>query len=556
MKTSHRLTHFAQLYFRHPLEIRQPPARPALKLVFFFAALSCTAILTSAQSRVFPEWTATFDGTAHGIDHANAVASDVEGNVYVTGFSNVGTLSAPDQEMLTIKYDSSGHLLWKAWLTGPQKVAQGVDVGVDAAGDVFAVGSYPRTDGVIETATIKYNPDGVLQWERFFGRGSDSIPVKLFVVNPGPHHAYVLVTGGGEFEGSQLFGYDDSGNGLDTGLAQFCCKNGYVINANGLGVDSQERAYVALTSSFIFDGPPNESAMIERGGINPFGQNVLGSIKAFAVDVQGNSYVAGGSLASTTPLEHPIVAKFNSSGTLLWLDDFSSASLSPTPTSYAAIAADPAGNVFVAQTLPTATGSNISVLKLNSFGAKQWQTSYNGHADQSGADVAIGLAVNSFGEPYVTGKSQNAALLYEAVTIKYSTAGNEFWVERTDGPSHQGAVPSAIATGGAGELLITGVTGPDTNTDWLTVSYLQDAAKLTPATLTFQNQAVGKQSSPQSITVTNTGEQSLAILNIISETLDFPQTNNCSARLTPGASCTISLPSRPLPQARVPDPSN
>ena len=159
MKTSHRLTHFAQLYFRHPLEIRQPPARPALKLVFFFAALSCTAILTSAQSRVFPEWTsATFDGTAHGIDHANAVASDVEGNVYVTGFSNVGTLSAPDQEMLTIKYDSSGHLLWKAWLTGPQKVAQGVDVGVDAAGDVFAVGSYPRTDGVIETATIKYNP--------------------------------------------------------------------------------------------------------------------------------------------------------------------------------------------------------------------------------------------------------------------------------------------------------------------------------------------------------------------------------------------------------------
>jgi hypothetical protein len=69
---------------------------------------------------------------------------------------------------------------------------------------------------------------------------------------------------------------------------------------------------------------------------------------------------------------------------------------------------------------------------------------------------------------------------------------------------------------------------------------VQDAAKLTPATLTFPNQVVGTQSSARSVVLKNTAEQSSAVSSITIDG-DFHQTNNCPATLAPGATCTISI---------------
>ena len=74
----------------------------------------------------------------------------------------------------------------------------------------------------------------------------------------------------------------------------------------------------------------------------------------------------------------------------------------------------------------------------------------------------------------------------------------------------------------------------------ITIDYVQDAAKLTPASLTFANQILGTQSPGKTVTLKNTAEQSLQITSITVDG-DFHQTNHCPATLAPGASCAVTI---------------
>jgi len=63
---------------------------------------------------------------------------------------------------------------------------------------------------------------------------------------------------------------------------------------------------------------------------------------------------------------------------------------------------------------------------------------------------------------------------------------------------------------------------------------------LTPPSLTYPVQLVGTTSSPQTATLTNTGNQPVTITNI-SSTSPFSETNNCPASLPVGSACQIQV---------------
>ncbi len=69
--------------------------------------------------------------------------------------------------------------------------------------------------------------------------------------------------------------------------------------------------------------------------------------------------------------------------------------------------------------------------------------------------------------------------------------------------------------------------------------------KFTPAKLTFSLQKVGTKSAPQTIQLTNTGDQNLIFTRTMyvggKDYNDFSETNNCSAQIGPGASCNINV---------------
>lgn len=64
---------------------------------------------------------------------------------------------------------------------------------------------------------------------------------------------------------------------------------------------------------------------------------------------------------------------------------------------------------------------------------------------------------------------------------------------------------------------------------------------LTPLTLTFAQQAIGTTSVAQQLTLTNSGDVALTLINVSVSAGDFTATNSCGASLNPHSSCAISV---------------
>ncbi len=65
-------------------------------------------------------------------------------------------------------------------------------------------------------------------------------------------------------------------------------------------------------------------------------------------------------------------------------------------------------------------------------------------------------------------------------------------------------------------------------------------ASLSAKSLTFSSQTVGTSSTPQNVTLTNTGSGTIH-LNQITASGDFSQSNNCNGTLTAGSQCTVNV---------------
>ena len=141
------------------------------------------------------------------------------------------------------------------------------------------------------------------------------------------------------------------------------------------------------------------------------------------------------------------------SGTPLWTQTYNG------PASgadfWAAVKADPTGNVYVVGGSPTANqGYNIVVRKYDSTGAIVWTDTYNGAAN--GEDVGEGITVDAAGNVIaigyetVTGQGKNIWLR------KYTSAGVMLWTQTYDGALHLDDYGYGVATNAAGDIFIAG----------------------------------------------------------------------------------------------------
>jgi hypothetical protein len=97
--------------------------------------------------------------------------------------------------------------------------------------------------------------------------------------------------------------------------------------------------------------------------------------------------------------------------------------------------------------------------------------------------------------------------------------------------------PSALGSRSA-SLIFTDNAANSPQT--VTLTGTSPVAGVSPPSLTFDVQALGTTSGPQSVNLSNTGNGALTVANIATSA-NFGQTNNCAGSVAPGGSCTINV---------------
>jgi hypothetical protein len=84
-----------------------------------------------------------------------------------------------------------------------------------------------------------------------------------------------------------------------------------------------------------------------------------------------------------------------------------------------------------------------------------WVARYN-NGITNGTNQAVKMVLDSAGNIYVTGLSQNVNSNLGYVTIKYAPNGNQLWTARYDSTNYPTATPAAMALDSSNNVLVTG----------------------------------------------------------------------------------------------------
>jgi len=200
---------------------------------------------------------------------------------------------------------------------------------------------------------------------------------------------------------------------------------------------------------------------------------------AMAVDSSGNVYVAGSSAGSGSGYDYAVI-KYSGAGKELWLKRYNGPKNGNDHP--LAIAVDGSGNIYVTgyswagEIWESGTGNDYATIKYSSAGKQLWVKRYDGPGNRE--DYARAIAVDGSGNIYVTGSSTGSDFesdISDYVTIKYSGAGVQLWLDRYDGPGGWGENDdgaNAIAVDKSGNVYVTGYsTGSDTGYDYATIKY-------------------------------------------------------------------------------------
>jgi uncharacterized delta-60 repeat protein len=335
------------------------------------------------------EWDAVLDDPPSVNDHGEAMAVDLKGNVYVTGKS--------DDDILTVKYDSAGIIKWRATYDGPDSGADyGVDVAVDNDGNVYVTG-VSRSGSQADYATIKYNPDGSLAWAA-------------------PHNGYNGAAIYNSTYGDDLpaaIGIDSAGNVVVTGRSE-----------------GSSGSWDYFTIQYDSSGNFVWEQRFDRNGNNDYGEDL-------AIDSSDNVYVTGGAITYT--YWEPYTIKYNGSGSIVgeWTHGIGAVAIHPV-----AIAVDASENVFVTGSIGVGSTFSYYTAKYSGSGSIDWYRTFESHPDDDAR--AYDISLDSLGGIYVTGFTTSLNLGREWATVKYDSDGNEEWMRAgsSDGdyPDHAYAI--------------------------------------------------------------------------------------------------------------------
>jgi uncharacterized delta-60 repeat protein len=288
-------------------------------------------------------WTNRYDGPGKGEDHATAIAVDRSNNVFVTGFSPRSSSFPYNNDFATLKYSSSGVPLWTNRYIGPANADdRATGIALDTNGDVYVTGYSDVGGGTYGYATLKYSSAGAPLWTNCFGIGrgaaiatgtNGNVYVTGFVsVGTSLDYGTIAYSSGGTPIWTNY--YNGTGNYLDYGSAIAVAPDGGII-VSGYSSSSSSN-YDIVTIKYATTGISLWTNTFDEG-FNDFAN-------AIAVGANGDVFVTGYSYNTNGSLDQVTLA-YSAAGVPLWTNVYSGPGDGNDVGN--AIAADNHGNVFV-----------------------------------------------------------------------------------------------------------------------------------------------------------------------------------------------------------------
>ena len=167
--------------------------------------------------------------------------------------------------------------------------------------------------------------------------------------------------------------------------------------------------------------------------------DTTGSVK-MCIDAFDNIIVGGYFQTWSNNGEDLSMVKYDSSGILLWFKTYNNQSYTSNDEAYD-ITIDNEGNSFITGVSGQVgqMGWDYVTIKYEPNGELAWVRRYNPLTASD--DWAYSVAIDKFGNAYVTGKSNHYNLGYGYTTIKYTPTGIQERIERYDG----GAIYNGIS---------------------------------------------------------------------------------------------------------------
>jgi hypothetical protein len=326
-------------------------------------------------------------------DEGVDIAMGPQGTLYLGGETN-GALDGTNLgswDMVIIKYDANGNTLWtRQFGTAVGDVMEDIDV--DAAGNVYAVGTTLRSSSDFNMVLAKYDTNGNQMWL--------IQPAGYGYAVTADSAGNVYVTSYMKHYDMGIIKYDPNGNELWRTMIN----GGMKDIAYGLDADAAGNVYVSGWTNGNLGGANQggwDMAVVKfsANGTHQWSTQ-LGTpaddyARSIVVDPAGNSYVTGSTAGDLADInkggKEYITLKLNASGNILWTRQFSST----TDASGEAIAMDNDSNVYV-------TGGGVDLISYDPQGNQRFISKL----PISNYPLTQGIAADSTGNVFITGSAQ------------------------------------------------------------------------------------------------------------------------------------------------------
>lgn len=307
-------------------------------------------------------WISRFDGginqDGYKDDRPVAMAVDGDANVYITG-RTPGIEGVED--FFTIKYNSDGNEKWISRYNGGDKPDYPSDICVDKEGNVYVTG-YSQ----ITYTTVKYNANGEEEWVKNCS-GVDHGWASSIALD-GWGNVYVTGHGVVEEYNESLITVKYCPDGIEQWIAQYIEQRKSYYYGSKIVVDEYGNTYIAgsivhwdnvssdyITIKYDINGIEQWSSCYDGPG------STSDIASGLTIDREGNVYVTGQDRNIGT-FDDIATVKYNPDGEEKWVMRY--AGPGNARDTGKAVGVDASGNVYVVGSTQSRYGSSWSLLKV------------------------------------------------------------------------------------------------------------------------------------------------------------------------------------------------